>query len=63
MAKSPSIRLAVQAPNTEEGRQQLIRAAADAYCDAILRAVGALRCAPAQKKQLLDAVISQLKSE
>lgn len=56
MSRSVPIRMIVHYPQTQEGRQELARRAAEVHADAVVRRINKLNCPAEQKIELLQAV-------
>ncbi len=61
--QSAAIHVIVYCPKTEEGKRELARRVADVHADVVHQAIQKLNCPPAQKLELLDAVIATAKKE
>ncbi len=57
MRTSAPIQLVVHWPETEEGKRELARRAADVHADFVLSAIQKLNCPAEQKRELLRAVM------
>ena len=63
MGKKKTIHLVLHFPESEEGRQELSRRAAQIHAESILERIEGLHCPLEQKRKLLDAVIADTREK